>query len=210
MAKFTSIRALLSIGAVLNLEIHQMDVKTVFLNSDLDEEIYMMVPKGIDQSELLPRAVCKLNRSLYRLKQSPRMWNQKIDNYLSQSNFTRLQSDHSIYLRRRQDDQSLIIIAIYVDDLLILADSMEMMNKFKAELSNAFDMMNCGEIKHFLGIRVMRDRKTHTIIIDQSHFANQIIIRFNMTDAKPISTPLDPSIQLKAEGGKSADQSLFR
>ena len=56
----------------------------------------------------------------------------------------------------------------------------------------------------------MHNRKTHTITIDQSHFANQIITRFNITDAKPISTPLDPSIQLKAEGGKSTDQSLFR
>src|ERR1700742_1119859 len=210
VAKFTSIRALLSIGATLNLEIHQMDVKTAFLNGDLDEEIYMMVPEGIDQSELSPRAVCKLNRSLYGLKQSPRIWNQKIDNYLSQSNFTKLQSDHSIYLRRRQEDQSLIIITIYVDDLLILANSMETMNKFKVELSNAFDMMDCGEIKYFLGIQVMHDRKTHIITIDQSHFANQIITRFNMTDAKPISTPLDLSIQLKAEGEKSTDQNLFR
>ena len=105
---------------------------------------------------------------------------------------------------------TLIIITIYVDNLLILANSMETMNKFKVELSNAFDMMDCGEIKYFLGIRVMCDRKTQTITIDQSHFANQIITRFNMTDAKPISTPLDLSIQLKAEGGKSADQSLFR
>ena len=82
---------------------------------------------------------------------------------------------------------------------------MEMINKFKVELSNIFDMMDCGKIKHFLGIRVMCDLKTHIITIDQSHFANQIITRFNMIDAKPISTPLNPSIQLKAEGGKSAD-----
>ena len=81
--KFTSIRVILSIGALLNMEIHQMDVKTAFLNGDLTEEIYMDIPYGVC-SKATEDSVCKLNKTLYGLKQSPRMWNAKIDKFLQQ------------------------------------------------------------------------------------------------------------------------------
>jgi hypothetical protein len=109
VAKFTSIRALIAIGASHDLEMHQMDVKTAFLNGDLNEDIYMTVPEGIsddditDATKATTRAtsatlVCKLKRTLYGLKQSPRMWNQKIDQYLINQGFIRLHADHSIYI----------------------------------------------------------------------------------------------------------------
>jgi len=84
VTKFTLIQVILSISTSLDLEIHQIDVKIVFLNGDLIEEIYMDVPEGIDNDNdnVLLRSVCKLNRTLYGLKQSPRMWNKKIDDYL--------------------------------------------------------------------------------------------------------------------------------
>ena len=210
VAKFTSIRAILSIGASLDLEIHQMDVKTAFLNGDLIEDIYMDVPEGIDNVD--PGSVCKLNRTLYGLKQSPRMWNKKIDDYLINQGFTRLDTDHSIYIRRHQ--QSLNIIAIYVDDLILLTDTIETMRKLKLELHNAFKMTDCGEIHHFLGLRVDRDRANRKLTLDQEHFVDQILNRFKMSDCNPVSTPLDPSVKLQrsaeAEADKSADETLFR
>ena len=78
VAKFTSIRALIVIGASHDLEIYQMDIKTAFLNGNLNEEIYMTIPEGIDH-DITSISVCKLNRTLYGLKQSPPIWNQKID-----------------------------------------------------------------------------------------------------------------------------------
>jgi len=134
---------------------YQMDVKTAFLNGDLDEEIYMTVPEGviIDDDNNQSPSVCKLNRTLYGLKQSPQMWNQKIDQYLITQNFKRLDADHSIYIRRI--NRSLAIIALYVDDLFILSDTIESMTNIKSTLSLKFEMTDCGEIHHFLGIQII-------------------------------------------------------
>jgi len=209
VAKLTSIRTLLSIGASCDLLIHQMDVKTAFLNGNLNEEIYMTVPEGIDAATS-SNSVCKLNRTLYGLKQSPRMWNQKIDNFLlHEQGFTRLNSDHGTYIRR--SNQSLAIIALYVDDLLILTDSLETMTTLKLNLSQTFAMTDCGEIHHFLGIKITRDRNKRTITLDQGHYIDQILTRFNMTNCKPVATPLDASIQLKiTEDAEITDVTLYQ
>src|SRR5277367_4212948 len=208
VAKFTSIRALIAIGASHDLEMHQMDVKTAFLNGDLNEEIYMTVPEGIDHDAIT--SICKLKKTLYGLKQSPRMWNQKIDQYLINQGFIRLQVNHSIYIR--QMDRSLAIIALYVDDLRILTDMIETMKNLKFALSNKFEMTDCGELYHFLGIQITRDRANRNISLSQSQLANQIMIRFGMTECKPVTTPLDPSIQLKSADKDTSpvDQTLFR
>ena len=211
VAKFTSIRALIAIGASHDFEMHQMDVKTAFLNGDLNEEIYMTVPEGIDHD--VTSAVCKLNRTLYGLKQSPRMWNQRIDQYLiNQQGFIRLHADQSLYIRRSQSE--LAIIALYVDDLLILSNTIEAMSKIKSALSREFEMSDCGELHQFLGIRITRDRANRRISLDQSQLANQIMSRFGMEECNPVTTPLDPSIQLKSADKDTSqspvDQNLYR
>ena len=207
VAKFTSIRVILSIGAFLNMEIHQMDVKTAFLNGDLTEEIYMDVPEGVQATE---DNVCKLNKTLYGLKQSPRMWNEKIDEYLRQQKFERLNSDHSIYIRQVGNGGH-DIIALYVDDLILLTNTIERMKDLKDELSKKFKMTDCGELHHFLGIRVIRDRQERKLTLDQEHYAKEVITKYGMTECKVVTTPLDPSVQLKAANDDNyADPTLFR
>jgi len=194
-----------------------MDVKTAFLNGNLDEEIYMTIPEGVQG---VPNSACKLNRTLYGLKQSPRMWNKKIDEFLHSRGFIRLDADHSIYTRR---NGHLAIIALYVDDLILLTDSSETMSELKLELTQAFEMTDCGELHYFLGLRVQRDRARRILTLNQGHFVDQILMRFNMTDCHPVSTPLDPSVQLKRSDGGGydddnnnnketnyADETLFR
>ena len=126
-------------------------------------------------------------------------------------------ADHSIYIRR--DEKTLAIIALYVDDLILLTDTVESMQKLKLELHDAFKMTDCGEIHHFLGLRVDRDRANRKLTLDQEHFADQILSRFRMSNCNPVLTPLDPSVLLtRAEGGdnvennadKFADETLFR
>jgi len=212
VAKFTSIRVILSIAAYFDLEVHQMDVKTAFLNGELDEEIYMSLPEGLEVPAGFSTPVCKLNRTLYGLKQSSRMWNKKIDEYLLSQGFQRLDTDHSIYIRRTKD--SLIIIAIYVDDLLLATNTITIMLTFKAELSKKFSMTDCGEVHHFLGLNIRRNRAAHSITLDQEHYVDQILSRFGMTDCKPVQTPLDTSVQLKRTDektdGDKIDSTLYR
>jgi hypothetical protein len=96
VAKFVSIRCILALAAIEDMEIHQMDVKTTFLNGDLEEEIYMEQPQGFTQEG--EHLVCKLHKSMYGLKQSPRAWNKKLDVFLKSIKFVRSDADFSMYV----------------------------------------------------------------------------------------------------------------
>ena len=220
VAKFTSIRSVLSIGALLDLEIHQMDIKTASLHGDLEEEIFMAIPEGVSAPD---KSVCRLRRSLYGLKQSPRCWNRKIDDFVVSLDFNRLESDHSIYVCSTPNNPDFSIVALYVDDLLILTKNPAIMSSLKGKLASRFEMSDCGEVSHFLGISMLRDRSRRTISIHQEHFASQILERFGMSECHAVATPLDPSIKLcraPSEGeiteksadaaDKPADTTLFR
>jgi hypothetical protein len=207
VAKFTSIRVILSVAAVLDLEAHQMDVKCAFLNGDLEEEIYMVVPEGVGTST--KGQYCRLRRALYGLKQSSRCWYAKIDRSLTQEmNFCRLESDHAIYVRKTD---TLVIVAIYVDDSIIAGDPVSV-RKVKETLSRTFEMTDGGELSYFLGMQVRRDRRKREITISQSHLIEQILRRFGMNDAKPLATPMDVSVKLQPTPDNTtlADATIFR
>ncbi|KAH7488926.1 Retrovirus-related Pol polyprotein from transposon RE1 [Phytophthora ramorum] len=155
VAKFTSIRIVLSLAAKYGLKLHQMDVKTAFLNGVLDEDIYMAQPDGyVDEDH--PDHVCKLKRSLYGLKQSPRMWNQTIDDFMLKLGFKKCESDHCVYLKR--DGQDMIFVALYVDDLVLASSNDELLESTKHALSKRFEMTDLGELEYFLGMEIKNDR----------------------------------------------------
>ena len=175
VARLTSIRILLSIAATLDLEVHQMDVKTAFLNGELKEEIFMSIPDGVNVDG---DKLCRLWRSLYGLKQSSRCWYQKLSSFLIDQGFIRIQSDYAIFIRRTAT--SLIIIAVHVDDLMMLASSKDEMIKIKEALSKIFEMTDCGEIHFYLGLQITHNRQNRMIMIKQSSFIEQVIKRFGM------------------------------
>ena len=115
--KHSSIRILLALVTQFNMELVQMDVKTTFLHGDLEEEIYITQPYGfkVDGKE---NWVCKLNKSLYGLKQSPRQWYKRFDQFMIGQNYTRSSFDHYVYFCKLQDG-SFIYLLLYVDDMLI-------------------------------------------------------------------------------------------
>jgi hypothetical protein len=193
VAKFTTIRCILAIGAAMDLEIHQMDVKTAFLNGELEEDIYMDQPQGFvqDGKEDL---VCKLKKSLYGLKQSPRAWYQRIDMFFTHEGFSRSQADHSLYIKRT--GEYLLIVIIYVDDLIILASNGNILKWLKSRLENEFEMSDLGELHYCLGVEFERDRANHTITMSQSKYIEEVLKRFNMEECKPIGTPLDVNSKL--------------
>jgi transposase InsO family protein len=193
VAKFASIRALLALAAHYDLEVHQMDVKTAFLNGDLEEDIYMVQPEGFVKTGQ-ENMVCKLNKSLYGLKQASRAWYQKMDEALLKLHFSRLQADPCIYLLRKS--AVILYIALYVDDLLLLCNHLDELNALKQQLSQQFEMKDLGEAHFILGIQIERDRKAHTLSITQRNYIKKVVERFDMAESKPVATPLDSSVKL--------------
>jgi hypothetical protein len=129
--RITSFRALLAIAAQFHLFVYQMDVRTTFLHDDLHEEIYMEQPPTYTSKDH-PDYVCKLVKSLYGLKQSPRQWYERFTTCMSNLGYTRFQSDPNVY--SRNGPHAILLLAIYVDDILILSNSNDVLSNAKSEL----------------------------------------------------------------------------
>jgi hypothetical protein len=154
VAKLTSIRFMLSVAAAFDFEVEQMDVKKTLLHGDLEEEIYVKQPEGFavkGKKEL----ICKLKKSLYGLKQSPRMWYQKFDTYMLGLGFTRSKEDHCVYFKLIGDHW--IYLVLYVDDMLLIGNNKEIIQDVKIQLSSKFDMKDLGASNFILGMEIKRD-----------------------------------------------------
>jgi hypothetical protein len=108
-----------------------MDVKTTFLNRDLEEDIYMEQPEGFTQEG--EHLVCKLHKSLYKLKQSPKAWNQKLDAFLKSIEFVRSDADFSMYVTQVGDVKFFIVV--YVNDIILVCNNKDKLLQVKEELS---------------------------------------------------------------------------
>ena len=184
---------MLAIANQLDLDIHQMDVKSAFLNGELNEDIYMKQPEGfVDETN--PSKVCRLKKSLYGLKQSARCWNQVIDRYLKSSGYIQSDADSCIYYKRKTIDgkQITVIIAVYVDDTIICSNDTVTLKTEKKNLSDQFEMDDRGELHYILGMAVKRDRKKRVLTIDQNIYLKDVLKRFGMEDCKPVATPVEP------------------
>ena len=196
VSKVTSIRLLLSIAATFDFEIEQMDVKTTFLHGDLEEEIYMKQPEGFmvkGKKEL----VCRLKKSLYGLKQSPRMWYQKFDTYIRGLGFTRSKEDHCVYFKLIGD--RVIYLVLYVDDMLLIGNDKEIIQDLKTQLFSKFDMKDLGAANYILGMEIKRDRANRKLWLNQRKYVETILQRFNMQDSKPVNVPIPVGVKLSAE-----------
>ena len=132
VVKHSSIRTLLSIVAMRDYELEQLDVKTAFLHGELEEDIYMDQPEGF----VVPRKenlVCRLKKSLFGLKQSPRQWYKRFDSFMLSHGFKRSDYDSCVYLKTVND--SAIYLLLYVDDMLIVAKDKSEIAKIKAQLN---------------------------------------------------------------------------
>src|SRR5579859_6527020 len=192
VVKLESIRILIAIAAIYGLEIHQMDVVTAFLAGELKEEIYMEQPEGFEIGTKEEDLVCQLRKSLYGLKQAPRVWNRKIRHFLKSIGFDQTYSDPCVYINKTTD----IIIAMWVDDFIIFGKNMASINSLKAQLNKEYEMKDLGELKHFLGIQVHRDRERKIIHISQPRYARTVLNRYGMQDNKPASSPLPTGARL--------------
>lgn len=148
VACIETVRFIIALAASNQWEIHHLDVKTAFLHGELKETVYVRQPEGfeIKGSE---NKVYKLNKALYGFKQAPRAWNTKLNTILTGMNFVKCSKEPSLY--RKDEKNNLLLVAVYVDDLLITGTSLEMILDFKRKMSTTFDMSDLGKLTYYLG-----------------------------------------------------------
>ena len=198
VTRISSIRVLIAIAAIHNLEIHQMDVKTAFLNGDLDEEIYMEQPEGF----IVPgqeNKVCRLVKSLYGLKQATKQWHEKFDSVMMTNGFKINECDKCVYVKNAE--RGSVIICLYVDDMLIMGSNNEVIKTTKKMFNNKFNMKDLGVAEVILEIKI--SKTSDGLILSQSHYIEKILKKFKQDDSSPTRTPVDVNLHLSKNNGKS-------
>ena len=185
----TTIRLFMNISIEFGLITHHMDVCNAYLNSELpsEDKIFMTQPEGYVTDDNL---VCKLNKSLYGLKQSAFLWNKTLINFMQSQNLFQSIKDPCVFIRKT--DKDTLYVLIWVDDIIISASSTDVMNIFKTNLSNRFKVKDLGPLKWFLGIQF--DITDKCISMNQSLYVKTILSRFSMTDCTPRTLPCDPKV----------------
>jgi len=204
-ATLTSVRTLMQIAAQHDLILHQMDVKTAYLNAPIDCEIYMEQAEGFEvPSSCDGKLVYKLNKSLYGLKQSGRNWNNMLHSYLLENNFVQSSVDHCVYTK--QVENEMIMILVWVDDMIIAASNESLMCDVKQMLKVKFNMKDLGKLSYFLGIDF--EQGDGIVKMNQRRYLCKVLERFEMSDCKPRSTPCEQKLEDSDEG--PADPRRYR
>lgn len=182
VARWNTIRSLLSIAVKDKLKVAQFDIKTAFLYADIEDELYMKQPVGFDDGS---GKVCRLLKSIYGLKQAPRCWNERFTSFLSSYNLSESAADPCLYL----DSEGSIMIVLHVDDGLVIAkkdkDLYEFLKYLGKEFSITVEPANC-----FLGLQI-HQLKNGSIFINQENYGLRVLERFNMCNSNHVSTPIE-------------------
>ena len=210
VARLASIRAVLAMAAVHDLELHQVDIKGAYLNGKLtnDEVIYMKQPPDYPAPNSKGQ-VCRLLKTLYGLKQSGRRWYQRLVEILVEFlGFLRCEVDQAVFYKRV--GTSLIIVLVHVDDCTIVATALPLINDFKANLVNHVEITDLGELHWLLGIEIRRERERRLIFLSQRSYLDSILTRYGLQDLKPLSIPMDPNVRLTSMQSPSTTQDFAR
>jgi hypothetical protein len=168
-----SIRVFLSIVNHLDLECDQVDIVGAFLNGDIDRELFIEPPQG---SSIPANQVLRLRKSLYGLKQSPHLFNKKLDKFLRSRRLEPTRGDPCLY--SRLENGTRLMVSVHVDDQLIASNCRWTLDQFKQELNEAFECKDQGPMSYFLGINVYRDRPNKKMYLSQEHYLTGLIDRF--------------------------------
>ncbi|GFU40105.1 retrovirus-related Pol polyprotein from transposon TNT 1-94 [Trichonephila clavipes] len=176
----------------------QFDVSTAFLYGDLEETIFMKQPEGFKAGS---GRVCKLKRSLYGLKQSPRCWNKCFGQFLTDLGFKASEADPCLYIRERKGRKLLIVL--YVDDGLIAATDQQDSEMFIKELKTKFKI-SVGKVSCFLGHEI-EHHKDNSLTINQKGYARKILKCFGFEECKPVATPMLKDCRMQKSETKNSD-----
>jgi hypothetical protein len=193
-SSLVTLRLLLSIATQKDFDIHQLDVKTAFLNGELTEEVYLRPPEGFEDRQ---GKVWLLKRALYGLKQAAQAWHATLKSRFATIGLHPSESDPCLFVDTTCKEQTYVVI--HVDDALIVGPSASVL-AVKSRISSLFEVRDLGEATLFLGLEIVRDRQRGTLWLGQSQYAAKKLAQFGMTESNPRVTPLDANQQLGPTG----------
>ena len=206
VARIETVRILFALAAQGDWEVHHMDVKSAFLNGDLQEEVYVHLPPGFTEAAQAGK-VLGLKKALYGLKQAPRAWNAKLDQELNALGFHRSTVEHAVY--KRGTGSSLLLVGVYVDDLIICGPDKQKIAEFKEQMKKIFSMSDLGLLSYYLGMEVKQD-KDH-ITVCQRAYAAKIVETCRMTGCNPVDTHTEQRVRLSnAKPGSELEVTRYR
>jgi hypothetical protein len=205
VAKMNTVRILISCAANFGWPLHQLDVKNAFLHGDLQEEVYMEVPPGLASFGTKGK-VCRLKKSLYGLKQSPRAWFDRFRRAICDIGYAQCNCDHTVFYKH--SSCKITILAVYVDDIIITGDDDEEILELKKCLSKTFEVKDLGQLKYFLGIEVARSEKG--IVLSQRKYTLDLLRETGMIGCRAAATPIDQNDKITAQSGELVDRDKYQ
>ena len=203
VVRFTTLRFLIATSVKNNLEIYHFDIDSAFLHGELDDLVYMFIPKGIKvpHTEFV-NVVLRLKKAIYGLKQAGRAWNDKIRAFFLKIGLSQSMIDPCVFFYVL--DGYLIIVAIFVDDIFVFTNSHEYLQYFKMKIQEDFPTKDLGLAKLMLGINITRDKNQGKIYLDQSHYIESILLKFKMENCNSSKVPIRKN-SLYVENCSSSD-----
>ncbi|GJQ95686.1 retrovirus-related pol polyprotein from transposon TNT 1-94 [Tanacetum coccineum] len=206
VARIEAIRIFIANAATKNMIIYQMDVKTAFLNGDLQEEVFVSQPEGFEDQDN-PTHVYRLKKALYGLKQAPRAWYDTLSKFLLANNFFKDVVDPMLFTRK--SGKHILLVQIYVDDIIFASTDHNACNIFSKEMSSKFQMSMMGQMSFFLGLQV--SQSPGGIFINQAKYALETLKKYGMDLSDPVDTPMVDRLKLDEDlMGIPVDQTRFR
>src|SRR6266498_2605339 len=205
VAKMSTVRALISCATTFGWPLHQLDVKNAFLHGDLQEEVYMEIPPGF-MNHQASREVCRLKKSLYGLKQSPRAWFDRFRRAICDMGYTQCNEDHTVFYKHR--GSYITLLAVYVDDIVITGDDVEEIRCLKERLGETFEVKDLGQLRYFLGIEIARSSKG--IVLSQRKYILDLLNETGMLGYRTVSTPIKQNHKLCAQSEDPVDKEKYQ
>ncbi|GJX27724.1 putative ribonuclease H-like domain-containing protein [Tanacetum coccineum] len=206
VARIEAIRLFLAYASFMGFLVYQMDVKSAFLYGTIEEEVYVTQPPGFKDPDH-PDKVYKVVKALYGLHQAPRAWYETLANYLLGNGFKRGKIDQTLFIKKQKGD--ILLVQVYVDDIIFGSTNKDLCTGFEKLMKDKFQMSSMGELTFFLGLQVQQ--KEDGIFISQDKYVAEILKKFNYTDVKSASTPVDLEKPLvKDRDANDVDVHLYR